>query len=172
LRNSKLPVEYSLKHPPKYPRKNWINESFATKNGFFGRDVSGKNNPMFGKGYKQSEWCKNNPEKHSERARKAAHTQWNNPESAAAKIKSMKGKKRTRKTQTQEEFLAMQRSKLKKARERIILELEYNGKIYLGWKDLEKETGVSKTLYKKYYLNGIDPLIRKGKNGPIPKNSK
>ncbi len=29
--------------------KNYFNESYAVPNGFFGRDVSGKNNPMYGK---------------------------------------------------------------------------------------------------------------------------
>lgn len=45
----------------------------------------------------------------------------------------------------------------------------YNGKVYLGWKQLMEETGVSKHLYKKYYLHGIDPCDRIGKNGPVPK---
>jgi hypothetical protein len=36
----------------------YINESFATKNGMFGRDVSNENNPMFGQGDKVK-GCKN-----------------------------------------------------------------------------------------------------------------
>lgn len=34
---------------------------------------------------------------------------------------------------------------------------------------LLENTGISKHLYKKYYLNNIDPTNRIGKNGPIPK---
>lgn len=49
--------------------------------------------------------------------------------------------------------------------------IEYNGNIYYGWPELEKRTGVTKHLYKKYYLNGIDPLLRKGTVGP-PKGFK
>lgn len=42
--------------------------------------------------------------------------------------------------------------------------LEYNGKIYRGYVELEEKTGVTKHLYKKYYLNGIDPLEYKNNN--------
>ena len=49
------------------------------------------------------------------------------------------------------------------------LELEYKGNIYYGWRELKEATGVSKSLYQKYYLNGIDPEFRIGKNGPPPK---
>lgn len=50
------------------------------------------------------------------------------------------------------------------------IELEYKNKIYYGWRELKEYTGVTKTLYKKYYMNGLDPELRIGKNGPIPKN--
>jgi len=46
------------------------------------------------------------------------------------------------------------------------LEIEYCGKTYWGWNELMRETGVSKHLYKKYYMNGINPEYRIGKNGP------
>lgn len=55
------------------------------------------------------------------------------------------------------------------SREKNALRIEYNNKIYIGWSDLQRETGVTKRLYKKYYLNGVDPTPRIGKNGPIPK---
>lgn len=44
--------------------------------------------------------------------------------------------------------------------------LENNGKIYYGWRELQETTGVTKHLYNKYYLNGIDPEKRIGANGP------
>jgi hypothetical protein len=48
--------------------------------------------------------------------------------------------------------------------------LEYMGKEYIGWKDLLDSTGISKFLYKKFYLKGYDPSDRIGQNGPLPKN--
>lgn len=50
----------------------------------------------------------------------------------------------------------------------VIREIEYNGKVYYGWSELEKETKVSRFLYNKYYRNGIDPTLRIGKDGPNP----
>lgn len=50
--------------------------------------------------------------------------------------------------------------------------VEYKGTTYESWPDLLKKTGVSKHLYKKYYLNGIDPEFRIGADGPIKKDSK
>jgi tRNA U38,U39,U40 pseudouridine synthase TruA len=44
--------------------------------------------------------------------------------------------------------------------------LEYKGVEYYGWQELKEATGVTKDLYRKYYLNGIDPEPRIGKNGP------
>ena len=44
--------------------------------------------------------------------------------------------------------------------------LEYKGVNYYGWRELKEATGVSKDLYKKYYLNGVDPEPRIGKDGP------
>ena len=49
--------------------------------------------------------------------------------------------------------------------------LEYKGVKYYGWRELREATGVTKDLYKKYYLNGIDPEPRIGKDGPAPSTS-
>ncbi len=49
--------------------------------------------------------------------------------------------------------------KLKKSR---LIDIEYKGKIYKGWYNLLKEKGVSKHLYKKYYLNGFEPEVNIG----------
>lgn len=46
------------------------------------------------------------------------------------------------------------------------LEIEYKGKTYYGWRELQEGTGVTKHLYNKYYVNGIDPETRIGANGP------
>lgn len=47
--------------------------------------------------------------------------------------------------------------------------IEYKGVIYYGWRALQEGTGVTKSLYNKYYLNNIDPESRIGKNGPAAK---
>lgn len=49
--------------------------------------------------------------------------------------------------------------KLKKAR---LTDIEYKGKMYKGWYSLLQQTGVSKHLYKKYYLKGFDPEVNIG----------
>lgn len=48
--------------------------------------------------------------------------------------------------------------------------VEYNDRTYLTWNDLLEETGISKFLYKKFYKNGIDPMFRVGKDGPMKKD--
>jgi hypothetical protein len=45
--------------------------------------------------------------------------------------------------------------------------IEYKGETYMGWKELEEKTNISKHLYVKYYINGIDPEFRVGANGPL-----
>lgn len=76
--------------------------------------------------------------------------------------------------QDPEAFLKEQRRRSKvgaqKSKEVTAKRLEYNGKEYLGWKELLEETGVSKHLYKKFYVNGIDPSFRVGKDGPMEIN--
>ena len=52
------------------------------------------------------------------------------------------------------------------SREKNGTRIEYYGKTYIGWKTFMKETGVSKHLYKRYYLNGVNPEYRIGMNGP------
>jgi hypothetical protein len=46
------------------------------------------------------------------------------------------------------------------------IDIEYKGVIYYGWRELQEKTNVTKHLYKKYYLNGVDPESRIGCNGP------
>lgn len=47
--------------------------------------------------------------------------------------------------------------------------IEYNGKTYLGWKGLKDETGISKHLYNRFYIHGIDPAFRVNKDGVMDK---
>lgn len=46
-----------------------------------------------------------------------------------------------------------------------ITKIEYYGNVYYGWDELRKATNVTKDLYRKYYMNGIDPTPRIGTNG-------
>lgn len=129
---------------------NWINESIAQPNGFFGRDVSGENNPMFGQGdkikkaYADGKY-KNMPEKCSE----SAISQWSNEEQRQKKILAMKGKKKSRKKLTEEQFREMQRIKALKAKEKISVKIEYENKIYNGWKEFVEITGITRYRFIK-----------------------
>lgn len=72
-----------------------------------------------------------------------------------------------------EKMIAIARENGKKADYRnnpITLKIEYKGKTYFGWRELKEETGVSKHLYRKYYVKGYDPEARIGKDGPIMSN--
>lgn len=146
----------------------WINEGYAQPNGYAGRDVSGENNPRYGKGKEVKLWIKNNPDIVSERARKAAITQWR--DGRDKKILSMVGHKKTRKTLSEEQFKQLQQKKALQAKLKCDTHIEYKGSVYVGWNELKQKTGITKHLYKKYYLNGIDPCLRMGKKGPVPKH--
>lgn len=71
---------------------------------------------------------------------------------------------------TEEEFNKMQLQKSQKSAMITCDKIEYDGVIYYGWRDLLEKTKVTKHLYRKYYLKGINPLDRKGVSGPIPKH--
>lgn len=79
-----------------------------------------------------------------------------------------------RKRENPEEYYESQKrnSKLGAAKAKLVrgAKVEYNGEVYECWGDLYKETGISKHLYKKFYLKGIDPVFRVGKDGPMAKD--
>jgi len=108
-----------------------------------------------------------NPDKWREITSKSAIKQWDD-NTERKKIHSNKMKKMW---EDNYEFLA-EKSRINgdnglkgKTHPRSLL-LEYKGVNYYGWRELEEVTGITKNLYKKYYLNGIDPTPRIGKNGP------
>lgn len=144
----------------------WINEGYAKINGYAGRNVTGDHNPMYGRGDKIRKWVKDNPELASARNRKAAITQWANENTRANRVRSMQGKKKNIKDT--EAFREMQRQKALICKEKHAIKIEYYGVTYTGWRELHEATGVSKHLYKKYYMKGINPNGRIGKNGPVP----
>ena len=78
----------------------------------------------------------------------------------------MQGVKKTYKDY--EAFIKEQQRKSLISKEKNAIRIEYNGKEYVGGRELLEATGVSKHLYKKYYLKGEDPSDRIGKNGPVP----
>lgn len=43
----------------------------------------------------------------------------------------------------------------------------YKGKVYRGWAELQEQTGVTKHLYKKYYINGYEPEVNIGLKHPV-----
>ena len=138
--------------------ESWINESFAQPNGFFGRDVSGELNPNFGNGQAiKKAHIEGKYDKMPEKNRKSANTQWSDPEQRQKKIEAMRGKKKTRKTLTEEEFSELQRQKAKKANEskrKNYTQLTYNGKTYYGFGELARETAINKYRAKKMVENG------------------
>lgn len=127
----------------------WINEALAQPKGFAGRDVSGAANPMYGRGSAVTEWCRNNPERVSERNRKSATTQWADVEARNKKLDGMRGVSKTRKTLTEEEFRELQRQKSAIANGKRAHRIEHNGVVYVGWRNFSQATGISKYAYKK-----------------------
>jgi hypothetical protein len=134
----------------------WINESFTSVEGFFGRDVSGENNPMFRRGELLSKWYKENPKEASQKNRSAALTQWSNPKTRNERISSMKGVKKTRKTQTDEEYRKMQKEKANLAKLKTAKRIHYKNRVYIGWKEFTSETGISKYMFIKNKLGYIE----------------
>jgi len=134
--------------------EEYINESYAQIDGFAGRDVSGSANPMYGRGEHVTLWCKNNPEKVTARNRKAALTQWQNTNTRENKIAAMRGKKKSRKSLTEEEFRELQRKKSLISKEKNAIKVIYNGITYASISDLTRATGVSLYMYKKLYQKG------------------
>lgn len=154
----------------------WINEGYAQVNGYMGRDVSGGNNPGYGKN-NTHQWMENNPDAASERNQKckmATSLYWQNitEEEYKKRCDSMRKKKSPFMFKDYDAFIEMQKHKSLRSKEKNATKIEYNGNIYLGWNDLLKETGVTKHLYNTYYRNGIEPLLRKGACGPLSESKK
>jgi len=148
----------------------WINEGYASPNGYAGRDVAGPLNPRYGKGNDIRKWCRDNPDLVSERNKKAALTQWANPVTREKRVASMQGKKKT--IQDYDVFREQQRRKSLISKEKCSIRIEYEGNVYIGWRELYDATGISKHLYNKYYVKGQDPRDRIGKNGPAPQQER
>lgn len=115
---------------------------------------------------------KTNPEKYREICKLSAEKQWDGNEERK-KIFSNKLKKYWENNYDVMAAKARKNGKhgLKGIHSKRSIPIEYKGVVYYGWRELRDETGVTKGLYKKYYLNGIDPEPRIGKDGPAPSTS-
>jgi len=85
--------------------------------------------------------------------------------------KRMKDFHDKQKSEDLESYMKKQKERSKagniKAKEKLSKKIVFEGKDFLGWGELEQQTGISKHLYKKYYEKGIDPSFRIGKDGPM-----
>ena len=148
--------EYQLEHNVLRDGQ-WINESIAQPEGFFGRDVSGENNPMYGKGYKiKQAWEEGKYKNVSDKCSVSTQSQWNDPSQRKLKIDNMIGKTKSRKTLTEEQFRNMQKEKAKKAGLTVAKRIYYNGNMYVGWANFIKQTGISKHLFVKNKLGTFE----------------
>lgn len=110
----------------------------------------------------------------NEKMKKLVTESWRNDLCRRKRISSMMSERHVKhREENPEKYFAEQKKKSIRAAQmaklKIAKRLEYKGKIYIGYKELYRATKVSKHLYVKYYLNGIDPEFRIDKNGPIIK---
>lgn len=136
----------------------------------------GANNPMFGlKGplHPASSWHKNVATKeYYDNKRKKVSESWVNQEERR-KQHSEKMKERWKVGKiTPETSRKNGQHGLKGKDIHNSLDIEYKGVLYYGWRELKEKTNVTKHLYKKYYMNGIDPESRIGSDGPNNINMK
>lgn len=137
--------------------EEYFNHSVATK-GFCSRKRSEESKQHIAKKTKEYWDSEEGQEKRNRltERNKTHHSEWmkerwQNPTEAMKHglIKSLKNRRITDET----------RQKLKKIH---LIDIEYRGIIYHGWDDLLKATGVTKHLYKKYYMNGYNPEVNIG----------
>lgn len=102
------------------------------------------------------------------KVRTAVASHWNNNEFRKQNLKVVFKKYRE---ENFDAFLenARKASKLgiEAYRKKNLTKIEYKGSYYYSWQHLKNETNVSKHLYNKYYIRGIDPEFRINSNGPI-----
>lgn len=146
------------------------------------RMIHGNINPLSSKQYDKfrkewSEWIKanhsskTNPE-WTENVSNAVKESWENNQNRkrdqGSRIRNIHNKL---KKENSEFYYSRQKENAKKgamaAKEVCSLRLEYNNNIYIGWDSLLTETGISKSLYNKFYKNYIDPKFRIGRDGPL-----
>jgi hypothetical protein len=130
----------------------------------------GADNPMFGlkgENHPSHLWHKKEATKeYYEQKRKSVLESWmNDDERRKQHSKKMKERWQSGKI-TPETARKNGQHGLKGKQIHNTLDIEYKGVLYYGWRELQDKTKVTKHLYKKYYLNGINPEPRIGCNGP------
>lgn len=134
----------------------------------------GKDNPMFGlkgENHPSSKWHKETAtEDYYSNKREKVLESWMNDEERR-KQHSEKMKERWKSGKLTPEIARKNGQHGLKGKDiHNTIDIEYKGVIYYGWRELKEKTKVTKHLYNKYYLNGIDPESRIGSNGPNPNN--
>ena len=136
----------------------------------WGGGLPGKANHMYGlkgKEHPASDWLKNvATEEYFEKRNKAVLESWmNDKQRRKQHSNKMKERWATGKITAEQARINGNHGHTGKNVHNT-LELEYKGKTYYGWRELYEGTKVTKHLYKKYYLNGLDPEPRIGADGP------
>lgn len=150
----------------------WNFEEFkinSTHNNFV---TYGSNNPMFGlkgENHPSSKWHKSEATKeyYDEKRIKVLEGWMNNEERRKQYSEKMKERWNTGKLNAEKSRKNGQHG-LKGKDIHNTIDIEYKGVLYYGWRELQDKTKVTKHLYKKYYLNGLDPEPRIGSDGPNP----
>lgn len=150
--------QFGIENKGKFPRVPW------------GSTLKGEGNLMYGirgEDHPASKWLKNDAtEGYFQRRNESVKKHWmNNEERKKTQSELMKEKWKNG-TLSADQSRQNGNHGLKGKDVHNSTEIEYKGNTYYGWRDLKEATGVSKHLYDKYYVNGIDPEIRIGANGP------
>lgn len=119
--------------------------------------------------------AKIDPEKWSDTARKTSLEYWDDEDRSRERRENLTKhsplRERIRKPGDldYDEFMEEQRRRAKngaqRAAEIVSRKIEYFGVTYKGWNNFTKETGITKCMYNKYYLNGFK--IPMNKDGPL-----
>ena len=141
----------------------------------WGGGLPGKANHMYGlrgENHPASAWLKNvASEEYFKKRNESVMESWMNAEERR-KQHSVKMKERWASGKiTAEQARQNGRHGLTGKDNPFVREIEYEGKTYYGWRELQEATGVTKHLYNKYYKQGIDPKSRIGANGPAARGA-
>jgi hypothetical protein len=146
---SNRPTPWLEFEPPKLIPNFQIDDGYDTRTswGF----MSGKHNPNYGGNITKQSWIDGHHDHvdHSASAKKG----WKNRDKDVAVKKMCAGHKKWRE-QNPEKFAKMQKEKAQKSKMYTAKKLWYNGKVYMGYKELKEMTGISRYKYDKYYGEG------------------
>lgn len=141
-------------------RVSWGSSFSGEKNHMYG--LKGENHPSYW-------WHKNiATEEYYEKIKKGVSESWmNNDERRKQHSEKMKERWESGKI-TKETARKNGQHGMKGKDAHNSIAIEYKGVLYYGWRELQENTKVTKHLYRKYYLNGMDPEPRIDSDGPVP----